>query len=599
MLRVLHSLPRAHKLLLLPVATMVTVLGTQKIVTTYHDIQRDSRSLETVVIPLDAEATSRLPSLNLQRGPVGDAIEMANQALDATRQRVPITQLKVSEVVDLELVDKANADSAEAAPPLLARLNDGTTPPGERPPLMAKNPASSSLNEQAITVATEITAPDAKTLNRGAVHIATLIGTIGSGMLDHDGSLVADATSYEDIPESELALLDDGPVLLEREIAARDPYVPEWETYTVEPGDAFTRMAQEHLGLGYSEALALLEQLPDRDMLERWQVGSRLDYKLDEDGKLISLRMMRNARSGFVAERDGGAFEVASIEYTGEAAQRLFAGTVSGSFTRSAQATGLSSAEVSRLVHVLGKKLDFRRDTRRGDRFQVLVESDVINGESFDPRVLAVQYEGERASLTLVRNSADNNFYTPEGESLDPAFNRYPFEGRYRLSSNFNPRRKHPVTGRISPHKGTDFAMPIGTPITAPSDGVVESVRSHYAAGRYIVIRHDNGYRTRYLHLSRPLVSRGERVTMGQRIALSGNTGRSTGPHLHYEVLVNDNQVDAMQVKLPENKSLSGDRLVAFQREAEPLLAALQSGEVGPVVASTGERDAKQESNEG
>ncbi|MDY7115590.1 peptidoglycan DD-metalloendopeptidase family protein [Halomonas sp. SSL-5] len=599
MLRVLHSLPRTHKLLLLPVATMVTVLGAQKIFTTYQDVQRDSRSLETVVIPLDADATSRLPSLSLQRGPVGDAIELANQALDATRQRVPITQLKVSEVVDLELIDEAGAAGAGTTPPLLARPAEDASPGGDRPLMMAKVSTGGTLDEQAVRIASEIAARDAGGLDRGALHIATMIGTIGSGMLDHDGSLVADATSYEEIPEGELSILDDVPVLLEREIAAREPYIPEWETYTVAPGDAFTRTAQEHLGLGYSEALALLEQLPDRNLLERWQVGSRLDYQLDEDGKLLTLRMMRDARSGFVAERGDNGFEVASIERTGEAAQRLFAGTVSGSFARSAQATGLSSTEVSRLTHVLGKKLDFRRDTRRGDRFQVLVESDVIDGESFDPRILAVQYEGERTALTLVRNSADNNFYTPEGESLDPAFNRYPFEGRYRLSSNFNPRRKHPVTGRISPHKGTDFAMPIGTPVTAPSDGVVESVRSHYAAGRYVVIRHDNGYRTRYLHLSKPLVSRGERVTMGQRIALSGNTGRSTGPHLHYEVLVSDNQVDAMKVKLPENKSLAGDRLVAFQREAEPLLAALQSGEVGPVVASTGESDPDEEADEG
>lgn len=599
MLRVLHSLPRAHKLLLLPVATMVTVLGTQKIVTLFQDLQRDSRSLETVVIPLDANATSRLPSLNLQHGPVGDAIELANQALDATRQRVPIDQLEVSEVVDLELVDKASAATADMAPPLLARLAADTPTPSEPPLTMAKEPTSSSLNEQAVQAASEIASQDTKTLDRGTVHIATVIGTIGSGMLDHDGSLVADATSYEEIPEGELSLLDDGMVFLEQEIVAREPYVPTWETYTVTPGDTFAVMAQNHLGLGYSEVMALLEELPDQHVLTRWRVGSRFDYQLDEDGKLLTLRMMRNARSGFVAERNGEAFKVASIERTGEAAQRLFAGSVSGSFARSAQATGLSSAEISRLTKVLGKKLDFRRDTRRGDRFQVLVESDVIDGESFDPRILAVQYTGERLDLTLVRNPIDSNFYTPDGESLDPAFARYPFEGSYRISSHFNPHRKHPVTGRISPHKGTDFAMPIGTPIAAPSDGVVEKVSSHFAAGRYVVIRHDNGYRTRYLHLSRPLVSRGERVTMGQRIALSGNTGRSTGPHLHYEVLVNNSQVNAMRVKLPENKSLSGDRLVAFQREAQPLLAALQSGEVGPVVASTGERDAKQESNEG
>ncbi|BBI60108.1 hypothetical protein HSBAA_14140 [Vreelandella sulfidaeris] len=114
------------------------------------------------------------------------------------------------------------------------------------------------------------------------------------------------------------------------------------------------------------------------------------------------------------------------------------------------------------------KKLDFRRGSRRGDRFQVLVESDMIDGETLDSRVLAVQYDGERMDLTVVRNATDDNFYTPEGGSLDPAFARHPFEGSYRLSSNFNPRRKHPVTGRISPHNGTDFAMPIGTPVTAP-----------------------------------------------------------------------------------------------------------------------------------
>ncbi|SDO18717.1 murein DD-endopeptidase [Halomonas shengliensis] len=580
MLRILHSLPRTHKLLLLPVATMVTVLGAQKIVTTYQDVQRESRALDTVVVPLDADASPGLPSLNLQRHQVGEAIDLANQALEATRRHVPLSQLKPSEVIDLDLV--AEADDA-AAPPLLARP---ATTAGD--PEVAED---DRLSETAIAAAGRVNEPRTVTLDQGAIHIATVIGTIGAGMLDHDGSLLADATSYEEIPEEELSLFEDGPIILEEEIAATEPYVPEWETYTVQRGDTFAVMAQERLGLGYSEVMALLEQLPDKNVLTRWRVGTRFDYQLDEDGKLLSLRLMRDARSGFVAERGEGeaaGFEVAVIERTGEAAQRLFAGSVSGSFARSAQATGLSSTEVSRLTHVLGKKLDFRRDTRRGDRFQVLVESDVVDGESFDPRILAVQYQGERIDLTLVRNSADNNFYTPEGESLDPAFARYPFEGRYRLSSNFNPRRKHPVTGRISPHKGTDFAMPIGTPVSSPSDGVVEKVSNHFAAGRYVVIRHDNGYRTRYLHLSKPLVSRGERVTMGQRIALSGNTGRSTGPHLHYEVLVNNNQVDAMKVKLPENRSLTGDRLVAFQREAEPLLATLRSGETGPVVASTG-----------
>ncbi len=294
--------------------------------------------------------------------------------------------------------------------------------------------------------------------------------------------------------------------------------------------------------MGYSEVLALLDDLPDPRMLTHWRAGHSFDYQ-------------------------------------------------TGSFARSAQATGLSSSSVTELTRILQKKLDFRRDSRRGDQFQVLVESDMIDGETLDSRVLAVKYDGERMDLTVVRNTTDDNFYTPEGSSLDPAFARHPFEGNYRLSSNFNPRRLHPVTGRVSPHNGTDFAMPIGTPITAPANGRVERVGNHHAAGRYIVVRHDNGYRTRYLHLSQPLVSQGERVTMGDRIALSGNTGRSTGPHLHYEVIVNNTPVNAMTVELPENTSLSGDTLIAFQRQAEPMLAALESGETGTISVANYERD--------
>ncbi|WP_302141485.1 peptidoglycan DD-metalloendopeptidase family protein [Halomonas alkalicola] len=559
MLRILHSLPRTHKLLLLPVATMVTVLGAQKIVTTYQDVQREHRTLDTVIVPLEVDARPGLPTLSFERSPVGDAIEMASQALDATRHQLPLAKLVDGEALDLDLINTASASADGGLPLALTRP--------------AQSGASDASQAQS-------------KLDQGAVHMAVVVGTIGSGMLDHDGALMADATSYEPVSDEELGLFDDGPVILEKEIAATEPFVPEWQTYTVKQGDTFAVMAQNQLGLGYSEVLRLLDELPDKNALTRWRAGNSFEYQLDEEGKLLALRMMRNARTGFMVERDDSGFEVATIERTGEASQRLFAGTVSGSFARSAQATGLSSAEISELTRVLGQRLDFRRDTRRGDRFQVLVESDVIDGSSFDPRVLAVQYEGERFDMTLVRNGADSKFYTPDGESLDPAFNRYPFEGSYRLSSGFNPNRRHPVTGRVSPHRGTDFAMPIGTPIIAPADGRVEKVANHPVAGRYVVIRHDNGYQTRYLHLSRPLVSRGDRVTMGERIALSGNTGRSTGPHLHYEVLVNNTQVNAMTVELPENKSLSGEQLVAFKRQAEPLLAALQSGETGAVVAS-------------
>ena len=558
MLRILHSLPRTHKLLLLPVATMVTVLGAQKLITTYHDLNQPQTPLESVLVPLPSDSAPGVPSLRQERTPVAEAIDRASRALDATREHIPLSELTATEIVDLDMITSAEASMASDAAPGDAHA--------------------------------QVTLDDSL-LDDGALHMAIVLGTITSGMLNVDDSVeIADATSYEDYG---VELYEDDVSFLELELAADEPFVPEWETHIVESGETFAVLAQNELGLGYSEVLALLDDLPDPRMLTHWRAGHSFDYQLDETGRLLALRMMKNTREGVLLERDSDHYAITAIECQGEPVQRLYAGSVTGSFARSAQATGLSSSSVTELTRILQKKLDFRRDSRRGDQFQVLVESDMIDGETLDSRVLAVKYDGERMDLTVVRNANDDNFYTPEGSSLDPAFARRPFEGSYRLSSNFNPRRLHPVTGRVSPHNGTDFAMPIGTPITAPANGRVERVGNHHAAGRYIVVRHDNGYRTRYLHLSQPLVSQGERVTMGERIALSGNTGRSTGPHLHYEVIVNNTPVNAMTVELPENTSLSGDTLVAFQRQAEPMLAALESGETGTISVANYQRDAE------
>ena len=558
MLRILHSLPRTHKLLLLPVATMVTVLGAQKLITTYHDLNQPQTPLESVLVPLPSDSAPGVPSLRQERTPVAEAIDRASRALDATREHIPLSELTATEIVDLDMITSAEASMASDAAPGDAHA--------------------------------QVTLDDSL-LDDGALHMAIVLGTITSGMLNVDDSVeIADATSYEDYG---VELYEDDVSFLELELAADEPFVPEWETHIVESGETFAVLAQNELGLGYSEVLALLDDLPDPRMLTHWRAGHSFDYQLDETGRLLALRMMKNTREGVLLERDSDHYAITAIERQGEPVQRLYAGSVTGSFARSAQATGLSSSSVTELTRILQKKLDFRRDSRRGDQFQVLVESDMIDGETLDSRVLAVKYDGERMDLTVVRNANDDNFYTPEGSSLDPAFARRPFEGSYRLSSSFNPRRLHPVTGRVSPHNGTDFAMPIGTPITAPANGRVERVGNHHAAGRYIVVRHDNGYRTRYLHLSQPLVSQGERVTMGERIALSGNTGRSTGPHLHYEVIVNNTPVNAMTVELPENTSLSGDTLVAFQRQAEPMLAALESGETGTISVANYQRDAE------
>lgn len=581
MLRILHSLPRTHKLLLLPVATMVTVLGGQTLFTAYQDHGQSRNPTNTTSLPLDGSASTDRAALpqpaheesesGAESGSetaIATAFEQTSRVLDATRQSIPLSELKASDVIDLDVIESAAASPGHASATLPSKRLAGQTP---------------------------------TRMDDSARHIAVVVGTLGSGMLaaeanrnadagnssasnnrsvsNNSAAPVPDATSYEDYGIDRF----DEVSFLPLEIAARSTYVPRWKTHIVNTGETFAAMAQDELGLGYSEALGLLDTLPDADLLTHWRAGQSFDYKLDKDGKLLSLKMMRNTREGVRVNRQDGDYTADAIERQGEPVQRLYAGSINGSFARSAEATGLGSSAVTELTQLLKKKFDFRRDSRNGDNFQVLVESDMIDDETLDTRVLAVKYQGQRMDLTLVRNAMNDTFYTPDGHSLDPAFARHPFDGNYTISSRFNPNRRHPTTGKISPHNGTDFAMPVGTPVNAPAGGRVERVIKHYAAGRYVVIRHDNGYRTRYLHLSKALVSKGDRVEMGDRIALSGNTGRSTGPHLHYEVHVNNAPVNAMTVDLPENTRLRGDSLVAFQHQAEPMITALESGDTGTI----------------
>ena len=152
--------------------------------------------------------------------------------------------------------------------------------------------------------------------------------------------------------------------------------------------------------------------------------------------------------------------------------------------------------------------------------------------------------------------AANGRYYDKQGETLGKGFARYPLQRQARISSPFNPNRRHPVTGRVRPHKGVDFAVSPGTPVIAPAEGVVEKVAYQAGgAGRYVVIRHGREYQTVYMHLSRALVGAGQTVKKGERIALTGNTGISTGPHLHYEFHINERAVNPLTVKLPGTSS--------------------------------------------
>ncbi|MGR5541101.1 peptidase M23, partial [Vibrio campbellii] len=183
---------------------------------------------------------------------------------------------------------------------------------------------------------------------------------------------------------------------------------------------------------------------------------------------------------------DDDSFDYERIEEEGEWENRAFIGEIHGTFSQSVNGSGLGNRDVENVVGLLKDKLNFSRDLRAGDRFEIVQSRQSFEGEltgNSEIQAIRIFNRGQEVSAYL---HSDGQYYDKDGESLQRAFRRKPMDGAYRLSSHFNPNRKHPVTGRVSPHNGTDWATPTGTPIVSTGDGVVVMTRNHPYAGKYV-----------------------------------------------------------------------------------------------------------------
>ena len=242
------------------------------------------------------------------------------------------------------------------------------------------------------------------------------------------------------------------------------------------------------------------------------------------------------------------------------------------SFNAAAKRAGLTAANISQLRSVLGGRVNLRR-MAAGDGFRVL-----FNGIGTKSAITAVEFNTARSGrVRLFKNPDNGSFYEEDGyRPQTGSFRRFPVNGSLEVSSPFNPHRYHPLRHRIVPHNGVDFRMPIGTPVYAPSDGVVTYAGYMRGGGYTVVIKHMGAYSTVYMHLSRFFVSKGDTVHMGQVFAKSGNTGGSTGSHLHYEIRINDRPVDPLKVDLPSGSpALASQRRERFQSTVRALKSDL------------------------
>ncbi|MFB1073810.1 peptidoglycan DD-metalloendopeptidase family protein [Vibrio diabolicus] len=347
------------------------------------------------------------------------------------------------------------------------------------------------------------------------------------------------------------------------------PAVLRWETYKVKNGES-AAILFSRVGL----SARLLHELVSSDkevekQLTRLRPGDRLQFGFDENNDLVQLRRTLSAFETFRITLKDGKY-VSEVDKKEVDFQYNYAeATIKSNFWNAGISSGLNGNQIMELAGIFGWDIDFALDIRKNDSFRVLYQEEVVEGEVIGRgKIIAAIFKNQGDTFTAILDQKSGKYYDENGRAMKKAFLRAPLDFR-RVSSNFNPRRLHPVTGRVRPHRGTDYAAPVGTPIWAAGDGVVQKSSYNKFNGNYVFIKHSNTYITKYLHLTKRTVRTGQRVKQGQTIGTLGGTGRVTGPHLHYEFLVNGVHKNPRTVNLPQSKSLTGKARQTFMANAK------------------------------
>ncbi|WP_157954104.1 M23 family metallopeptidase [Microbulbifer sp. A4B17] len=330
-------------------------------------------------------------------------------------------------------------------------------------------------------------------------------------------------------------------------------------------------------GIDQAEAHRVIKALSGHINVSTMPVGKEFELVISPTEKLNKIILSIGFAQRLELVREGKNFTAHQIKSPVGARKHYVKGVISGNLYQSGRRSGLSNAVLTKLNEIFSYSVDFQRQIRDGDQFSVFYDTSVdtqTGNEELNKLVFAeLVLSGKK--ITLYRFSDEGSriadYFYPEGQSSRGLLMRTPLENA-RLSSYFG-RRKHPVLGYTRMHKGLDFGAPLGTPILAAGDGIVERASYFGSFGNYIRIRHNSGIKTIYAHLKGYAkgINKGVRVRQGQTIGYLGATGRVQGRHLHYEIHKDGRAVDPLRLDLPVSNRLTGASLHRYYQQVEKI----------------------------
>lgn len=350
---------------------------------------------------------------------------------------------------------------------------------------------------------------------------------------------------------------------------------------TVGKGDTLGKVLRRH-GLTAAESDELLRALASVFDFKTLRPGQAFTIERAPDGQLVgfelvvskvqTVRVVRGADGALAGVADAAQTRVEVEEIGGEITSSLYA---------SVKAAGERTGLVGDFVDLFAYDLDFYVDTHPGDTFKVIVEKEYAGDEFLRyRRILAAEYKGRRETFRAIwwqpPRSKRGRYFDDKGRALEKSMLKTPLKF-VRISSKYNPRRMHPVLHKVRGHFGVDYAAPTGTPVWAAGDGVIVKREFGRGPGNHVVIRHDGGLTSTYMHLSKFAKSLqvGQRVAAKTVIGYVGSTGLSTGPHLHFGVKKNGAHVDPLTLAPTRGPGVPKGELAAFKAHASGMVGRM------------------------